>query len=87
MKLPVGDGAPCGPAGTGPGVQDRVTGDREGGQLGVEQVVRRGWEVSLEEREAGEAPRKDDVVESGPRRLRHRCLWLVGKLLLVIGLG
>jgi hypothetical protein len=84
---PVSDGAPRRPAGAGPGVEDRVTGNREGGQLGVEQVVGRGREVSLEEREAGEASGKDDVVESGPRRLRHRCLWLVGKLLLVIGLG
>src|SRR5439155_3706036 len=60
----VGDRAARGPTGARPGVQDGIARRGERCQLSVEQVVGWGREVALEERQTGEATRKDDMVQA-----------------------
>ena len=69
---PGGDGPARRPAGAGPRIEDGVAGTGERGELGVQLVIGRRGEVALQEREAGEAARKDDVVETLPLGLAHR---------------
>src|SRR6188472_420615 len=84
---PVGDGASGRPARSCPRIEDRVTARRECGELGVEDVVCRGWAMALEDRETGAASREDDVIESCPLRVGHQSLRLFYQLLFELGLA